>query len=270
MLAAEGPPPPGRRPRCSWPGRSARRGRALPERRRAGPDPGERGLEALWTRRPRDEPLQYIVGEVASRARARARAGRLHPATRDRAAGRARAGPRRAGRRRGARAGHRQRGDGMRPRQRVARRTVPAVERAEPSGRIRRENVRRLGLDGRDRVREGHLFGPPEGAVPAAPSTPWSRTRPTSPRPARRALPVEVRDYEPREALDGGPAGWRSSTAGRPAREWSRPGAGCSRRWARPGRGVRGPVTTDPRYQDGGRVHRDLRRCDRMLVARRR
>jgi release factor glutamine methyltransferase len=73
--------------------------------------------------------------------------------------------------------------------------------------------------------------------------------------PLLRTLPVEVRDWEPRAALDGGPDGLdvvRRLVAAAPA--WLRPGGTLL-------------VETDGRYAEAC-VHRDFRGCERLLEAR--
>ena len=65
------------------------------------------------------------------------------------------------------------------------------------------ENVRALGLEGRVRLVRGDLFGP----IARASADLVVANPPYIPSGDLDTLPVEVRDYEPRLALDGGPDG---------------------------------------------------------------
>ena len=85
--------------------------------------------------------------------------------------------------------------------------TVWAVERAGGAAACARANVRRLGLEGRVRVLEGDLFAPLRGSVPARVVDLLVANPPYLATPVLPTLPVEVRGWEPREALDGGPDG---------------------------------------------------------------
>jgi release factor glutamine methyltransferase len=134
-----------------------------------------------------------------------------------------------------------------------------------------RANVERLGLGARVRVLEGDLFAPlaeqlGPGAVDLIVANP-----PYLAAPGLADLPVEVRAWEPRVALDGGADGLdvvRRVLEGAPP--WLRPG----------GRALveigeeHGPAVTalaeaDPRYADV-RVHRDFRGRVRIAETRRR
>ena len=148
--------------------------------------------------------------------------------------------------------------------------TVWAVERSPAAARWARANVDRLGLAPRVTVLEGDLFAPLAGRelegrldlITANPPYLASATLGT--------LPAEVRDWEPREALDGGPDGaaviLRILAA---APEWL--GAGGTllveiqedqAAW------VRARAGADPRYGTVA-VHRDFRGAERLLEARR-
>jgi release factor glutamine methyltransferase len=107
----------------------------------------------------------------------------------------------------------------------------------------------------------------PAGAVDLVVANPPYLAAPVLP-----ALPVEVRDWEPREALDGGPDGLaviRQLLALAP--EWLRPRGGLLVEIGEDqGSAVRGLVAADARYQAEAFVHRDFRGRDRVLEARRR
>jgi release factor glutamine methyltransferase len=82
---------------------------------------------------------------------------------------------------------------------------IYAVDRAFGAVALARENAIALGLADRVRFLEGDLYGPLgflAGAVDLIVSNP-----PYIPSGALLGLPLEVRDYEPLEALDGGPEG---------------------------------------------------------------
>jgi release factor glutamine methyltransferase len=121
-------------------------------------------------------------------------------------------------------------------------------------------------------VREGDLFGPLQGAVPPGTVDLVVANPPYLAAPVLPALPVEVRDWEPREALDGGPDGLaviRRLLALAP--EWLRPRGGLLAEIGEDqGSAVRGLVAADGRYQAEVFVHRDFRGCDRVLEAQRR
>lgn len=148
--------------------------------------------------------------------------------------------------------------------------TVWAVERAGLAADCARANVRRLGLDGRVRVREGDLFGPLRGSVPARAADLIVANPPYLATSVLPALPIEVRDWEPREALDGGPDGLaliRRLLAQAP--EWLRPGGGLLVEiGGEQGPAARALAEADGRYAPA-LVHRDFRGCERVLEARR-
>jgi len=149
--------------------------------------------------------------------------------------------------------------------------TVWAVEQARPAVDCARANVRRLGLDGRIRVREGDLFEPLRGAVPAGTADLVVANPPYLATPIVPALPVEVRDWEPRDALDGGSDGLdviRRLLAQAP--EWLRPGGGLLVEIGE----EQGPmalafIAAGGRYAEA-LVHRDFHGWERVLEARRR
>lgn len=149
--------------------------------------------------------------------------------------------------------------------------TVWAVERAGLAADCARANVRRLGLDGRVRVREGDLFGPLRGFVPAGAADLVVANPPYLATPILPALPIEVRDWEPRAALDGGPDGLeviRRLFAQAP--EWLRPGGGLlAEIGEEQGPAALALIEADGRYAEA-LVHRDFRGCERVLEARRR
>jgi release factor glutamine methyltransferase len=148
---------------------------------------------------------------------------------------------------------------------------VWAVERAAEAVACARVNIRRLALTGRVQVLEGDLWAPladhvQPGAVDLIVANPPYLAAPLLP-----ALPAEVREWEPQDALDGGPDGLRV------IRRLLREGAA----WLRPG-GVlliemgeeHGPAATalaltEPRYAEV-RVRPDFRGRDRILEVWRR
>lgn len=148
---------------------------------------------------------------------------------------------------------------------------VSAVEQARPAAAWARRNVRRLGLDGRVRVLEGDLWAPLAGHVPPGAVDLVVANPPYLAAPLVPALPAEVRDWEPRDAIDGGADGLAV------IRRLLREGPA----WLRPGGAMlveigeeHGPVATalagaDPRYAEV-RVHRDFRGQPRVLEAWRR
>jgi release factor glutamine methyltransferase len=147
--------------------------------------------------------------------------------------------------------------------------TVWAVERAAPVAECARANVRRLGLEGRVRVREGDLFAPLEDAVAAQEVDLVVANPPYLAAPLLATLPVEVRDWEPRVALAGGADGLdvvRRLLVAAPA--WLRPGGALLVEIGEEqGPAARALVAADPRYAES-RVHRDFRGCERVLEAR--
>jgi release factor glutamine methyltransferase len=84
-------------------------------------------------------------------------------------------------------------------------------------------------------------------------------------------LPVEVRDWEPREALDGGPDGLAViRRLVREAPTWLRPGGALLIEIGHAhGAATVALASGDPRYA-AVRLHRDFRGQDRLLEARRR
>jgi release factor glutamine methyltransferase len=148
---------------------------------------------------------------------------------------------------------------------------VWAVERARGAAAWARENVRRLGLDGRVRVLEGDLWAPLAGHVRPGAVDLVVANPPYLAAPLLPALPAEVREWEPRDALDGGADGLDV------IRRLLREGPA----WLRPGGAMlveigeeHGPTVTalagaDPRYA-AARVDRDFRGQDRILEVWRR
>jgi release factor glutamine methyltransferase len=149
--------------------------------------------------------------------------------------------------------------------------TVWAIEQAAPAADCARANVRRLGLEGRVRVLEGDLFGPLRGRVPAGAVDLVVANPPYLAAPILPALSVEVRDWEPRAALDGGADGldvMRRLLGEAP--EWLRPGGGLLVEIGEEqGPAAHALVRADGRYAEA-HVHRDFRGCERVLEARRR
>jgi release factor glutamine methyltransferase len=148
--------------------------------------------------------------------------------------------------------------------------TVWAVERAAPALACARDNVDRLGLAGRVRVVEGDLFTPlagrvPEGVALLVANPPYLDTA------MLPALPVEVRGWEPREALDGGPDGLAViRRLLREAPAWLRSGGVMLVEVGHAhGPAVVALATGDPRYATV-RLHRDFRGQDRVLEVWRR
>ena len=149
--------------------------------------------------------------------------------------------------------------------------TVWAVERTAPAADCARANVRRLGLEGRVRVLEGDLFGPLGGRVPAGAVDLVVANPPYLAAPILPTLSVEVRDWEPRTALDGGADGLdvirRLLDA---APDWLRSEGGLLVEIGEEqGPAARALVRADGRYAEA-RVHRDFRGCERVLEAWRR
>jgi release factor glutamine methyltransferase len=81
---------------------------------------------------------------------------------------------------------------------------VIATEISEAAARMARENARRLGLTDVMDIRTGDLFAPLEGEAPFDIITCNPPYVPTS---ELAKLDRNVRDHEPRQALDGGPDG---------------------------------------------------------------
>jgi release factor glutamine methyltransferase len=147
--------------------------------------------------------------------------------------------------------------------------TIWAVDQAALAAECARANAWRLGLDGRVRVREGDLFAPLGDAVAAQGADLVVANPPYLATPLLATLPVEVRDWEPRAALAGGPDGLdvvRRLLAAAP--EWLRPrGALLVEIGEEQGPAARALVAADGRYEECG-VHRDFRGCERVLEAR--
>jgi len=234
------------------------------------PDPARAGFDALVARRARHEPIQYLLGEVEFRGvQLELGPGVFIPRPEteglvDRAL--ALPLPERAV------VADLCTGTGAIACALAAARpgwTVWAVEQAARPAECARANVRRLGLEGRVRVREGDLFAPlqaagaPRGAHLVVSNPPYLAT------PLLRTLPVEVRDWEPRAALDGGPDGLdmvRRLVAAAPA--WLQPGGTLLVEIGEEqGLAARALVETDGRYAEAC-VRRDFRGCERLLEAR--
>lgn len=149
--------------------------------------------------------------------------------------------------------------------------TIWAVEQAAPAADCARANVRRLGLDGSVCVLEGDLFAPLRGRVPGGAVDLIVANPPYLAAPILPALPVEVRDWEPWAALDGGADGLdviRRLLGEAP--DWLRPAGGLLVEIGEEqGPAVHALVRADGRYARA-RVHRDFRGCERVLEARRR
>ena len=147
--------------------------------------------------------------------------------------------------------------------------TVWAVEQAAPAAECARANVRRLGLEGCVRVREGDLFAPIGDAVAAQGVDLVVANPPYLATPLLATLPVEVRDWEPRAALAGGSDGLdvvRRLLAAAPG--WLRPGGALLVEIGEEqGPAARALVAADVRYPESC-VHRDFRGCERVLEAR--
>ncbi len=156
----------------------------------------------------------------------------------------------------------------------VARRpdwTAWAVERGAAVAACARVNVRRLGLDARIRIFEGDLFAPLGAAGLERAADLVVANPPYLATPVLPTLPVEVRDWEPHAALDGGADGLdviRRLIAAAP--DWLRPGGALVLEIGEEqGAAVEALVETDGRY-GAAVVRRDFRGCERVLEARRR
>jgi release factor glutamine methyltransferase len=149
--------------------------------------------------------------------------------------------------------------------------TVWAVERAAAAAACARVNVQRLGLEARLRVRAGDLFAPLRGAVIPSAVDLVVANPPYLATPILPTLPAEVREWEPRDALDGGADGLdviRRVLAG--AADWLRAGGALLVEIGEEqGPATRALVAADGRYAEA-RVHRDFRGCERVLEVRRR
>ena len=109
-----------------------------------------------------------------------------------------------------------------------------ATDVSEAAVEVARRNAARLGLDGRVDIRVGDLL---DDLLPRSVSTSSSPIRRTFPRPSTAPSKPNVRDYEPRLALDGGDDGLDVERRLIPARR--RPPA-PRRRAGRRGRGRAG------------------------------
>ena len=235
-------------------------------------EPARTQLDALVTRRLRHEPVQYILGEAEfSGLRLEVPPGVFIPrpeteALVERALDLGPPGPATvlelcAGTGAVACALARRRPDW----------TIWAVERDAAAIECARANAVRLDLEGRVRVRAGDLFAPLRGTVAAETADLVVANPPYLATPILPTLPVEVREWEPRMALDGGVDGLaviRRLLA--EAAEWLRPGGGLLVEIGEEhGSTVRTLVAGDRRYDEAD-VHRDFRGCDRVLEVRRR
>jgi release factor glutamine methyltransferase len=172
------------------------------------PAAADRAFEALVIRRAGHEPLQYLLGEAEFCGLAVAVGpGTFIPRPEteelvDRAAARGPAGV--------ATVVEPCTGSGAIACALAARRTawdVWAVEAAPRALACARANVERLGFAGRVRVLDGDLFAPLALHLPARGADLVVVNPPYLETAALPSLPVEVRDWEPRAALDGGADG---------------------------------------------------------------
>ena len=156
----------------------------------------------------------------------------------------------------------------------VARRPawrVWAVDTAPRALACARANVVRHGLDARVHVLDGDLFAPlpaalaPAGVDLVVANPPYLATS------GLPDLPAEVRDWEPREALDGGVDGLAVvRRVLREAPDWLRPGGRALVEIGEEhGPAVAALAGADPRYADVT-LHRDFRGQVRIVEARRR
>jgi release factor glutamine methyltransferase len=148
---------------------------------------------------------------------------------------------------------------------------VWAVEQAREAAAWAHVNVRRLGLGGRVQVLEGDLWVPLAGRVRPGAVDLVVANPPYLAAPLLPSLPAEVREWEPRDALDGGVDGL--VVIRRLLREgpvWLRPGGVMFVEIGEEhGPAVTALVGADPRYA-AAQVHRDFRGQDRILEAWRR
>jgi len=147
---------------------------------------------------------------------------------------------------------------------------VWAVEREPAAAAWGRANVARLGLGAWVRVVEGDLFTPLQGRGLAGRCDVVAANPPYLAESILATLPSEVRDWEPRAALDGGPGGTRVvAEILAEAPRWLRSGGTLLVEIAEDqGAWARARVADDPRYE-GGTVDPDFRGCERLLEARR-
>lgn len=236
------------------------------------PDAARMWMEALVARRLRHEPVQYLLGETEfCGLRVALGPGVFIPrpeteALAERALGLGPPGP--------ATVVELCAGSGAIACALATRRanwTVWAVERDAVAVECARANARQLGLEGRVRVHAGDLFAPLRTIVDAGTVDLVVANPPYLATPILATLPAEVRDWEPRAALDGGVDGmdvirrvWVD------AAEWLRPGGGLLVEIGEEqGAATRALVEADPRYA-APCVHRDFRGAERVLEARRR
>jgi release factor glutamine methyltransferase len=148
---------------------------------------------------------------------------------------------------------------------------VWAVERAPATAAWARANAGRLGLAGRLQVVEGDLLAALVGRAPAGAVDLIVANPPYLATAELPGLPAEVREWEPRGALDGGPDGLavvRRVLAAAP--DWLRPGGHLMVEIGEThGAAVTALLAADGRYADAA-VHRDFRGRERLLQARRR
>jgi release factor glutamine methyltransferase len=85
--------------------------------------------------------------------------------------------------------------------------TVVATDRSAVAVQVAQANVQRLGLAERVTLTQGDLYQPLAGGVDAAPFELIVSNPPYIPTGQIAQLDRNVRDYEPHEALDGGPDG---------------------------------------------------------------
>jgi release factor glutamine methyltransferase len=148
--------------------------------------------------------------------------------------------------------------------------TVWAVERESAAAAWARANVARLGVEAWVTVVEGDLFTPLRGRGLAGRCDLVAANPPYLAESILATLPAEVREWEPRAALDGGPDGTRVvAQILAEAPRWLRSGGTLLVEIGEDhGAWARARLAADPRYQ-GGTVHRDFRGCERLLEARR-
>jgi len=84
---------------------------------------------------------------------------------------------------------------------------VIATEISPAAAEVARKNVRRLGLEERVKILEGDLFSPLSDLIDARPFDLIVANPPYIPSGNIAALDRSVKDYEPMQALDGGPDG---------------------------------------------------------------
>jgi release factor glutamine methyltransferase len=147
---------------------------------------------------------------------------------------------------------------------------VWAVEQASVAAGWARANVRRLGLDGRVRILEGDLWAPLAGHVRPGAVDLVVANPPYLAAPLLPALQAEVREWEPRDALDGGTDGL--NVIRRLLREgpaWLRSGGVMLVEIGEEHGAAVAALAADPGHAEV-RVHRDFRGQDRILEVRRR